>query len=114
MHASRRLVAFRQPDAEAVRGELTAGAEPPKTESDGRRHRTREVEELAPVLAVESFERPIFKTLRTAAGNPEAETSNFQLEGEIVLNKRARSKVALSTTTNLPGHILIDDARPHI
>ena len=34
MHASRRPVAFRQPDAEAVRGELTGGAEPPKTKSE--------------------------------------------------------------------------------
>ena len=62
VQASIRLPAFRQPDPEAVRGDSVGGAHPPKSEALSR-HRTREVAELAPVLTVESFERPICKAL---------------------------------------------------
>ena len=110
MHASISLVGFNQPNPEAGRNDSVGGAQPPQSAALGR-HRSREVAELAPVLTVESFERPISKALCTTAGNPELESSNFQLEGEIVLNKRARSKGTLSTTTYIPGHNWIDDGR---
>ena len=122
MHASKRSVALRrhQPDPEAGRG--AGDAQVPKNNGMGApaiipaRPRTVRAEvELAPFPTIEGLERPIEKVFCSAGGKSEAESCNLQLEREIILNRRARFKDALSRTTNSKFvYIRINDARPYI
>ena len=114
VHASLLLMTLRQPDAEAVRGEIGGARQP---EDFVLRPRTiRGPHENVPSLTIEGFEDPIYKGLCIAAGNPEAESRKLQLEGDLVLNPRARSQAALSTTAELPirPYVRIDRGRRYI